>query len=62
MEPEIEVNALGALGVKARSALPTLYQALERRYTYYSPEERCTEEVREVIQRAIANIERASPK
>jgi hypothetical protein len=62
IEPEIPVKALGRLGAKAQSALPALYQALARRYTYYSPEEQCTEEVRGVIKQAITSIENTAPK
>jgi hypothetical protein len=59
LEPQIQAQALGRLGGRARRALPTLYQALARRYTYYSPEERCTEEVHAVIRAAIQQIESA---
>jgi hypothetical protein len=59
IEPEIPVKALGKLGSKARSALPALARALSRRYTYYSPEDRCTEEVHGVIRAAIQQIEAA---
>ena len=58
-EPSIAAEALGKIGGKARPALPTLYQALARQYVYYTPEDRCTEEVRGVIQHAIDQIEAA---
>ena len=54
LEPQIEIQALGKLGVRARPALPTLYQALARRYPYYS-----AEEVHAVIRTTIQQIEAA---
>lgn len=54
---QTEVQALGKLGERARGALPTLYAALSRRYTWYIPEEMCTEEMHTVIRTAIQQIE-----
>ncbi|MDB5312589.1 MAG: hypothetical protein JWO38_6791 [Gemmataceae bacterium] len=53
------VDALGKLGGLATSALPTLHEARRRLYTWYTPEDRCTEEVRACIGRAIQAIEHA---
>jgi len=56
-EPCTDVAALGKLGGRARDALPALYQALDREYTFYTPNDRCTEEVRGSIRQAIQSIE-----
>jgi hypothetical protein len=59
-DPEICIAALGQLGHRARSTLPTLYEALAREYMYYIPHDRCTEEVRVVIRDAIRKVETAA--
>lgn len=48
--------ALGKLGPDARAALPALRDAELREYTWYTPAERCTAEVREQLRRAIQAI------
>ena len=58
-DPSVVAEALGKLGRKARSALPALSQAVTRTYSWYSPEDKCTEEVRGHIRQAIQNIENA---
>ena len=52
-DPSVVAEALGELGRKSREALPELRRAAERTYACYSPAERCTEEVRQVIRDAI---------
>lgn len=54
---ETIVQALSKLGKLASAALPALREAEQREYTWYVPEERCTEEVRAQIRRAIQAIE-----
>jgi hypothetical protein len=54
---EITTRALGKLGVLANAALPALRKAQHRDYTWYTPADRCTEEVREQIRQAIKAIE-----
>jgi hypothetical protein len=56
-DPSVIVQALGKLGHRSAPLLPMLYTALEKRYSWYSPEDRCTEEVRSVIRQAIQSIE-----
>ena len=64
-DPEIDdsietiVQALGKLGPRARTALPALRLAEQREYAWYTPTERCTEEVRTHIRNAIEAIEQA---
>jgi hypothetical protein len=58
-DPSIVVEALGKMGGMARSALPALYEAASRVYSWYLPEDRCTEEVRRSIRQAIRSIENA---
>jgi hypothetical protein len=57
---EMDLEALTKLGPKAAAALPALYQAEQRKYTWYVPEERCTEEVRKLIRSAIVAIEKSN--
>ena len=59
IDPSVVVRALGKLGRLATALLPLLREALTRRYTWYSPEERYTEEMRGVIREAIEKIEAA---
>jgi hypothetical protein len=59
IDQSVVAAALGKLGSKARTALPALYQAAVRRYTWYTPEDRCTEETRAIIKQAIDSIEAA---
>lgn len=54
---ETLADALGKSGGRAKPALPNLRQALLREYTWYTPTERCTEEVRGHIRKAIEAIE-----
>jgi len=54
---ETVAQALGKLGPLAKSALPALREAERREYSWYTPAERCTEEVRSHIRRAIQAIE-----
>jgi hypothetical protein len=54
---EIIARALGKLGPLARAALPALREAERREYTWYTPVDRCTEEVRAHVRRAIQAIE-----
>jgi hypothetical protein len=54
---EVTVDALGKLGRLAASTLPELRAAELRSYTWYTPEERCTEDVRARIRAAILAIE-----
>ncbi len=54
---EMNLEALKKLGAKAAAALPDLRGAEKRKYTWCSPEDRCTEEVRTRIRSAIAAIE-----
>jgi hypothetical protein len=56
---EVTVDALGKLGGIARSVLPALRAAERRSYTWYIPEDSCTEEVRARIRRAVQAIESA---
>jgi hypothetical protein len=58
----IAVVALGKLGEKARSALPTLKQAMERTYSWFIPVEICTQETLASIRDAILKIEKLPPK
>jgi hypothetical protein len=52
------VRALGKVGARARSVLPTLYEAMNRKYSWSTtPDERRTREVGNVIRQAIQNIE-----
>jgi hypothetical protein len=53
---ETIAQALGKLGALARSALPALREAERREYTWYTPAERCTDEVRAQIRCAIQAI------
>jgi hypothetical protein len=53
---EAAVAALGALGPVAEGSLPTLYAALDRPYTWFEPEERCTREMHQLIRQAIASV------
>ena len=57
---EIIARALGKLGPLARASLPALREAEHREYTWYTPAERCTEEVRGHVRRAIQAIEACS--
>jgi len=50
-------QALGKLGARASVALPALREAERREYTWYTPAECCTEEVRAQLRRAIQAIE-----
>lgn len=59
-DPSVIAEALGKLGAKAQFTLPELYRAAERRYSCYAPEDRCTEEVRGIVRRAIRDIEAAA--
>lgn len=52
-DPSVVAEALGKLGARARPALPELRRALSRQYTWFIPEDQCTEEVREYVRRAI---------
>jgi hypothetical protein len=54
---ETIARALGKLGPLARAALPALCEAERREYTWYTPAERCTAEVREQLRRAIHAVE-----
>jgi hypothetical protein len=54
---EMITRALGKLGGVATAALPALREAARRPYTWYTPVERCTEEVRVQIRKAIQAIE-----
>jgi len=54
---ETIAQALGKLGPLAKAALPALREAERREYTWYTPAERCTEEVRAHIRRAIQAVE-----
>jgi hypothetical protein len=54
---EIITRALGKLGALAKAALPALREAQHREYTWCTPADRCTEEVREQIRQAIKAIE-----
>lgn len=54
---EITADALGKLGGLASSVLPTLRAAERRSYIWWIPEDRCTEEVRARIARAVQAIE-----
>lgn len=54
---EAVVNALARLGCAAATALPALHKAELRSYTWSTPEERCTQEMRSCIRRAIQIIE-----
>jgi hypothetical protein len=54
---EVVVTALGKLGPKASSVLPTLRTAELRKFDWYEPVERCTEEARGQIRAAIRAIE-----
>lgn len=56
-EIEMIARALGKLGPLARPALPALREAERREYTWYTPVERCTQEVRTQLRRAIQAIE-----
>lgn len=49
-------KVLGKLGGIAAAALPSLREAAQRSYTWATPAERCTEEVRTQIRRAIQAI------
>ena len=60
IDPTVVVAALGKLGRLAAPLLPLLHEALARRYAWYQPEERCTEEMRGVIRQAIQSIEAAA--
>ena len=59
IDPSVVFRALGKLGRLATFLLPLLREALTWRYTWYSPEERYTEEMRVVIREAIEKIEAA---
>lgn len=50
-------QALGKIGPLAKAALPALREAELREYTWYTPAERCTEEVRAHLRQAIQAIE-----
>jgi hypothetical protein len=54
---EMILKALGQLGPGARSALPTLHAAEQRSYTWATPADLCTQQVRASIRRAITAIE-----
>lgn len=54
---ETNVQALGKLGTLASTALPALKEAEQREYTWYTPAERCTAEIRKQIRQAIQGIE-----
>jgi hypothetical protein len=54
---ETIAQALGKLGPLAKATLPALREAQRREYTWWTPVERCTEEVRAQLQRAIKAIE-----
>src|SRR5688572_4761242 len=56
-DPSVIVAAFGKLGNRVRFILPTLHQAMSRTYSWYSPIEKCTEEVRGIIMQAIQSIE-----
>jgi hypothetical protein len=53
---EAVVDALGKLGPLATTTIPALLLAEKRSYTWYTPEDRCTAEVRERIRVAIKAI------
>jgi hypothetical protein len=53
---EAVVDALARLGATAAAALPALELAERRSYTWYTPEERCTKEMRARIRRAVQAI------
>lgn len=53
---ESVVDALGKLGSLAATVVPALRLAERRSYTWYTPEDRCTEEVRSLIRGAIQAI------
>jgi hypothetical protein len=59
---EVLARALGKLGSLARPALPSLREAELREYRWYTPAERCTEEMRAEIRRAIQAIEAVSER
>jgi len=54
---EVTVDALGRIGRAAAPVLPVLREAEQRAYTWYTPADRCTEEVRARIRAAIQAIE-----
>jgi hypothetical protein len=54
---ETIAEALGKIGPHAKAALPALRAAERRQYTWYTPAERCTEEVRAQIRRAMQAVE-----
>jgi hypothetical protein len=59
---EMITKALEKLGGIAAAALPSLREAAQRSYTWATPAERCTEEVRAQIRRTIQAIEGAGHK
>jgi hypothetical protein len=58
-DPSVLAEAFGKLGTKGQSALPLLYRAEARTYSFCLPADICTEEVREIVRRAIESIENA---
>ena len=50
-------RALGKMGPLAKAALPALSEAERREYNWYTPADRCTEEVRAQLRQAIREIE-----
>jgi hypothetical protein len=54
---EMMARALGKLGARATAALPALREAERREYAWYTPADRCTEEVRAQLRGAIQAIE-----
>ncbi|MDB5306347.1 MAG: hypothetical protein JWO38_549, partial [Gemmataceae bacterium] len=58
---EVTVDALGKIGGLAAAVLSALRAAEQRSYTWETPADRCTEEVRARIRRAIQAIENTPP-